>query len=385
METTFLVLEDTSIFPGFGFGTPAPLISELDQASAIGEVVFNTSMSGYQEILTDPSYHGQMVVMTYPHIGNYGCEQLFNESTHCQKAVPAAAFIVHSVYQGPLPLKRVSLDAFMKASNVCGISGVDTRSLTLHLREQGSCKGLLVRKEGESLTEAELQQIFLTMQAFPSLTERNLIDGICVTEPIIDPPSPIPTPQNPTLRFALIDFGIKSSIITELYKRNCAVTLLNSHATKEEVLHQNCDALFLSNGPGDPALLQDAVTMTREIMELLPVVGICLGHQIITWAIGGKTVKMKFGHHGGNHPVRDLYTNRTFVTSQNHGFMSEKESLPDTVDCWFVNANDGSIEGLRHKTKPVACVQFHPEASPGPHDGTWIFDRFIQIAKGENA
>lgn len=385
METTFLVLEDTSIFPGFGFGTPAPTLDELDQASTLGEVVFNTSMSGYQEILTDPSYHGQLIVMTNPHIGNYGCEMLFNESTHCQTVVPASALIVHSVYQGPLPLKRVSLDAFMKASNVCGISGVDTRRLTLHLREHGSCKGLLVRTKRETLTEKELKHIMLTLHAFPSITERNLIDGVSVKEPVIDPQASVPTPKHPTLRFALVDFGIKSSIIEELYKRNCAVTLLPSCATKEDVLSHNCDALFLSNGPGDPALLQDAVAMTKEVMEILPVVGICLGHQIITWALGGSTVKMKFGHHGPNHPVRDLYTNKTFVTSQNHGFMSEKSSLPDTVQCWFVNANDGSIEGIEHKTKPVACVQFHPEASPGPHDGTWIFDRFIQIAKGENA
>lgn len=206
-----------------------------------------------------------------------------------------------------------------------------------------------------------------------------------VRETFVDPPSSVPTPASPILRFALVDFGIKSSIIAELYKRNVAVTLLPSTATAKDVLSQGCDSLFLSNGPGDPMLLSEAVAMTKAVMEILPTVGICLGHQILTLALGGKTTKMKFGHHGSNHPVRDMFTGRTFVTSQNHGFMSEASSLPSCVLPWFVNANDQSIEGLWHSVKPIACVQFHPEASPGPHDGSWIFDRFITVAQGERA
>lgn len=383
MDTTYLILEDATIFSGKGFGKPAPLCKDLAEDTLFGEVVFNTSMCGYQQILTDPSYHGQMVVMTSPHIGNYGCEPLFSESTLCQKAVPATALIIRSLYEGPLPLKRVSLDAFMQESGVPGISGVDTRALTLHLREKGSCNALLLRSEHDHLTQGEKATALAYLHEMPSISERNLIEGVSVKAPLIDPPSWVPTPTAPLLRFAVVDFGIKSSIIAELYKRNVAVTLLPSFSTANDVLAQGCDGLFLSNGPGDPMLLQGAVAMAREVMESLPTVGICLGHQLITLAVGGRTEKMKFGHHGANHPVRDLFSNRTFVTSQNHGYMSECSSLPETVVPWFINANDQSIEGLWHKTKPVACVQFHPEASPGPRDGAWIFDRFISLAKGE--
>lgn len=383
METTFLILEDGATFSGKGFGKKSPLLTELGTPPLFGEVVFNTSMCGYQQILTDPSYHGQMVVMTSPHIGNYGCEPLFSESTHCPIEVPASALIIRSLYEGPLPLERVSLDDFMKEAGVCGIQGVDTRALTLHLRTQGSCNALLLRGEQKSLTLAEKEKALDTLHSLPSISERNLIEGVSVKKALVDPPSRVPTPSSPILRFALVDFGIKSSIIAELYKRNVAVTLLPSTSTSLEVLRHGCDALFLSNGPGDPMLLAEAVAMTRTVMDILPTVGICLGHQILTLALGGRTTKMKFGHHGSNHPVRDLFTGRTFVTSQNHGYMSEASSLPSCVLPWFINANDQSIEGLWHKEKPIACVQFHPEASPGPHDGSWIFDRFISVAQGD--
>jgi len=385
MKTTFLILEDGTSFSGKGFGKSAPLYKELDTQPLFGEVVFNTSMCGYQQILTDPSYHGQMVVMTSPHIGNYGCEPLFSESTHCPMAVPASALIIRSLYEGPLPLERVSLDTFMKEAGVCGIQGVDTRALTLHLRTSGSCNALLLQGEHSSLTLREKAKALETLRVLPSISERNLIEGVSVKQPLVDPPSSVPTPTSPILRFALVDFGIKSSIIAELYKRNAGVTLLPSTSTSAEVLSHNCDALFLSNGPGDPMMLSEAVAMTKAVMEALPTVGICLGHQILTLALGGRTTKMKFGHHGANHPVRDLFSGRTFVTSQNHGYMSEASSLPSSVLPWFINANDQSIEGLWHREKPIACVQFHPEASPGPHDGSWIFDRFIRVAQGEKA
>ncbi|HAF86538.1 MAG TPA: carbamoyl phosphate synthase small subunit [Sphaerochaeta sp.] len=385
METTFLILEDGMTFTGKGFGKRAPLYTELDTQPLFGEVVFNTSMCGYQQILTDPSYHGQMVVMTSPHIGNYGCEPLFSESTHCPIAVPSSALIIRSLYEGPLPLERVSLDAFMQETGVCGISGIDTRALTLHLRETGSCNALLFRNGHTSLTMSEKTQALKTLSFLPAISERNLIEGVSVRAPLVDPPSSVPTPTSPIIRFALVDFGIKSSIIAELYKRNAAVTLLPSSSTSAEVLSHNCDALFLSNGPGDPMMLPEAVASTKTVMEILPTVGICLGHQILTLALGGRTTKMKFGHHGANHPVRDLFSGRTFVTSQNHGYMSEASSLPSCVLRWFINANDQTIEGLWHKEKPIASVQFHPEASPGPHDGSWIFDRFISIAQGEKS
>jgi carbamoyl-phosphate synthase small subunit len=380
MEKTFLVLSDGSIFSGYGFGKIAPKPSELQTLLPIGEAVFNTSMTGYQEILTDPSYHGQMVVMTYPHIGNYGCEEEFNENTLCSEKIPATALIVHELYDGPLPKNRVSLRSFMENHGVYGITGVDTRKLTLHLRDKGSSNALLVRSEALSLRGKELKLVMEALQSFPSICERDLIEGVSVKKTLVDPLVGVPTPLKANLRFALVDFGIKKSIINELYKRGVAVTLFPSTVKSEEILNSGCSALFLSNGPGDPALLKEAVLMTKEVIGKLPVFGICLGHQIITWALGGKTEKMKFGHHGANHPVRDCQTGKTFVTSQNHGFMAEVTSLPPHTEQWFINANDNSNEGLVHTELPVLSVQFHPEASPGPHDGAWIFDRFIQVA-----
>ncbi|WP_320130514.1 glutamine-hydrolyzing carbamoyl-phosphate synthase small subunit [uncultured Sphaerochaeta sp.] len=380
MEKTFLVLQDGSIFSGHGFGKLAPKPFELQDLPSIGEAVFNTSMTGYQEILTDPSYNGQMVVMTYPHIGNYGCEEYLNENTLCPESIPATAMIVHELYEGPLPEGKISLDAFMKKHEVFGITGIDTRSLTLHLRDQGSCNAVLVRSDVLGLKGTELKQTMAALKAFPSICDRDLIDGVSVHTVLVDPQVEIPAPSNPLYRFAVVDFGIKKSIINELYKRNIAVTLFPSTVKSKEILSSGCTALFLSNGPGDPALLTGAVLMTQEVIGKLPVFGICLGHQIITWALGGKTIKMKFGHHGANHPVKDCFTGKTFVTSQNHGFMSEIESLPPLAQPWFINANDNSIEGLVHANLPVLSVQFHPEASPGPHDGAWIFDRFISVA-----
>ncbi|MFA6844366.1 MAG: glutamine-hydrolyzing carbamoyl-phosphate synthase small subunit [Sphaerochaetaceae bacterium] len=374
MQQTTLLLSDGALYTGTPFGYQ---ISDISQAP-IAEVVFNTSMSGYQEILTDPSYNGQMVVMTYPHIGNYGCEPLFNESP----SIKASAMIVHAIYQGPLPPGRTSLQFFMEQQLICGISGIDTRSLTLHLRERGSQNAILFSHEGV-LSNEVLDKALARVRSFPSITERNLIEGVSVNHMVIDPVVEEPCPATPLARFAVMDYGIKKSIIQELYKRDIAVTLLPSTATKAEVLSSGAQALFLSNGPGDPARLQENISMIQSLIGQMPILGICLGHQLITWALGGKTVKMKFGHHGANHPVKDNETGRTFVTSQNHGFMSETQSLPPTVKIWFINANDQSIEGLLDREDKIASVQFHPEASPGPHDATWIFDRFVQIGTGK--
>lgn len=387
MDKTFLVLDDGTVLKGIGFGADAPYCDQLAGGMfPAGEVVFNTSMTGYPEILTDPSYNGQMVVMTYPHIGNYGCEEAWAESTISGGGIHATALIVREAYDGPLPPGRISLDTFLKAHDTCGITGVDTRFLTLHLRTNGARNGLLVRSRSQELSDEELETALKTVQAFPSITERDLIDGVTIKQTLVDPqlgPETCPVPTHPDLRLAVVDYGIKKSIINELYKRNVAVTLLGATATANDILklEPKVDGVFLSNGPGDPALLQDAVTMAKTLIGKLPVVGICLGHQLITWALGGKTVKMKFGHHGGNHPVRDMDTDKVFVTSQNHGFMTDPDSLSEDVHVWFTNANDGSIEGIYHKTLPVMSVQYHPEASPGPQDATWIFDRFITCVK----
>ena len=355
MEKGYLLLSDGQLYEGKLFG-----VTDI----CCGELVFNTSMSGYPEILTDPSYNGQIVLMTYPLIGNYGVDENWNESC----GIKATALVVKRLYQGPLPPDRISLDEFMKRYGRCGITDVDTRALTLHIRRNGS-QNAVIFPEGKESQAREL------LKTFPSITERNLIDDVSVKE------SKTLTSADPKCSIALADFGIKGSIIESFQKRGASVTLLPPTFKAEDVLGKGFDMLFLSNGPGDPELLQDAVCQVKKCLGKIPVCGICLGHQIITWALGGRTKKMAYGHHGGNHPVKDLDTGKTFVTSQNHGFMSDMESLPKSVHLWFVNANDNTVEGLYDSSLKVRSVQFHPEAAPGPQDATWIFDKFLEELK----
>ena len=362
MEKGFLLLSDGTCFSGRLFGCPSV---------CCGEIVFNTSMTGYSEILTDPSYNGQIVLMTYPLIGNYGVDNLWNESC----GINATALVVKKLYEGPLPPGRESLASFMEKHGKCGITDVDTRNLTIHIRSHGS-QNAVIFPEGK---EEEARSL---IASFPKITERDLIDGVSVKKEVPDPDLGdgfIGIDENAKGgRIALVDFGIKRSIIENMYRRGFHVTLLPPTFKASDVLDKGYCMLFLSNGPGDPALLQDAVAQTRQCLGRIPVCGICLGHQIITWALGGRTVKMTFGHHGGNHPVKDLDTGKTFVTSQNHGFMSDRDSLPDGVRIWFENANDGTVEGLYDKSRHIRSVQFHPEASPGPQDATWIFDSMLE-------
>ncbi len=360
-----LRLKDGTEYRGFSFGA--------EGITGIGEAVFNTGIPGYQEILTDPSYAGQIVTMTSPMIGNYGISEDDNESN----GIKASGLVVKKLYRGPVLPGRISLDEFMKREGVPGIEGIDTRSLTLHLRDHGSQNAVIFpedrRKEAEEL-----------LQSFPEITERDLIDGVSVHRKIVNPDLGTgfeKAPENPVKHFALIDYGIKRSIINCLYKRGASVTLFPNDVTKEEILKDDPDALFLSNGPGDPALLHGAVDLVRSLIGKLPIEGICLGHQIITIAIGGKTEKMKFGHHGSNQPVKDTITGKTFVTAQNHGFMTVRSSLPKTASIWFENANDKTVEGLYDESLNVRSVQFHPEASPGPEEAEAIFDVFMEKAR----
>ena len=360
-----LRLRDGKEFTGTAFGA--------DNALSIGEAVFNTGIPGYQEILTDPSYAGQIVTMTSPMIGNYGITDTDNESS----GIKAAALIIRKLYRGPVMEGRITLDEFMRKNGITGIEGVDTRALTLHLRNHGSQNAVIFAPEKRQ----EAEELLAT---FPMITERDLIDGVSVKERIVNPelgPGLCKAPENPKKRFAVIDYGIKRSIISCLYKRGAEVILFPHTVTADEILREDPDALFLSNGPGDPALLTDAVELVRALVGKLPIEGICLGHQIITIAIGGRTVKMKFGHHGSNQPVRDTLTGRTFVTAQNHGFMTERGSLPATASIWFENADDGTVEGLFDDTLNVRSVQFHPEASPGPEEAEAIFDTFMEKAR----
>ncbi|MCR5731419.1 MAG: glutamine-hydrolyzing carbamoyl-phosphate synthase small subunit [Sphaerochaetaceae bacterium] len=361
MQKGYLLLSDGSLYEGKVFG---------NDSICCGELVFNTSMTGYPEILTDPSYNGQIVLMTYPLIGNYGVDEEWNESC----GINATALVVKKLYEGPLPEGKMSLESFLKKHNRCGITDIDTRALTLHIRRCGS-QNAVIYPEGK---EEEAKALLST---FPSITERDLIDGVSVKK-VTENPSLgegfIEAPKNPKYNIALADFGVKRSIIENFYRRNASITLLPPDFKSFDVLDKSYDMLFLSNGPGDPALLQNVVAEVKKCIGKIPVCGICLGHQLITWALGGKTVKMTYGHHGGNHPVKDLDTGKTFVTSQNHGFMSDMSTLPESVHLWFINANDNTVEGLYDAYKQVRSVQFHPEAAPGPQDATWIFDKFLE-------
>lgn len=375
-----LVLDDGTVFQGMAFGAePASAEGLTPDSAAVGEVVFNTGMTGYHEILTDPSYTGQIVTMTYPHIGNYGDDDDWSEtgpeSDPGRRGIKARALVVRSLYRGPVPEGRLTLDEYLKREGVSGITGVDTRKLTLKLRSQGSRKGVIVK--GVPGDGFALPDITAFLGKVPDMEGANLLPEVG-TDQLLGSGS---GSGEAGVTLALIDCGIKANILRELEKRGAAVKLFPSTATADEILKAKVDAVFFSNGPGDPGVLDHQAATAKALLGKLPVLGICLGHQIIGRALGAATYKMKFGHHGVNHPVRDEKTKKVFVTSQNHGFAVDEKSLPGGTSVWFRNANDGSVEGLRCPDRKAACVQFHPEAAPGPHDAVWIFDEFIAIAK----
>lgn len=391
-----LILSDGSVFNGTMFGAPAPAVQDLaetcssDSLRNVGEVVFNTAMSGYGEVLTDPSYTGQIVVMTYPHAGNYGIDEFWSETGPeagseadpdrlSPRPVKPAAMIVRSLYDGPVPPGREKLSDYLLRNGIPGITGVDTRALTLEIRDRGSRNGLVCRPAGgaDSLSSAEREMAVRFLQEFPPMEGRSLIGEVGTREAVR-----LPGGNGPHL--ALYDCGTKANIIRELQALGCTITLVPSTASAGEIRDTGADALMLSNGPGDPAVLKHQVEQTRALLGHIPLLGICLGHQIIAEAAGARTSKMKFGHHGVNHPVREEIppgnrdTGRVFVTSQNHGFTVDEETLPPGMHVWFRNANDGSVEGLRDDALRVRTTQFHPESAPGPTDSRWIFSAFLE-------
>ena len=373
------MLEDGTLFPGRSFGSPAPQVNQLPentQFDAAGEIVFNTSMTGYHEILSDPSYTGQIVVMTYPHIGNYGCDPSWNEAhpATSPRQFFSSALVVRSWYDGPIPPDRIPLADMMHAEGITGITDVDTRSLTLTIREHGSCNALVFSPAGAEATEEEIEAARAWLQSVPPMIGRNLAGSAGIGSPEVLNPKGSP-------HMAVIDCGIKEQILRELIKRNVKVTLMPASATARDIRSLQSDACLISNGPGDPSVLTSQIETARELSGTMPLFGICLGTQLIALALGGSTYKMEFGHHGGNHPVRDAETGKTFVTSQNHGFAVDPAKLPKSMSLWFTNANDQSVEGLKHDTLPICCVQFHPEAAPGPQDSSWIFDRFLAVTE----
>lgn len=382
-----LICENGTTFYGTSFGAVPPAVSELKTASVSfsGELIFNTGMSGYVETATDPSYTGQIVLFTYPHIGNYGVEEVWSESaaepSH-RKKVKAAGFAVKKLYKGPVPAGRISFDSYLEQSGVTGIEGVDTRTLTLMLRDGGSLNGVIVAHDETPLSASETELVREFFLSAPSMAGRNLIGEVGCRRIRRHPRQAGKTVERVVrrgerYRIAVLDCGIKGNIVRELRDRGCRVTLFPSFSTAQTILETDPDAVLISNGPGDPGVLTSVIETVRSLLGKKPVFGICLGHQLIALASGASTYKMKFGHHGLNHPVRDERTGRVFVTSQNHGFAVDEKTLPKEIAVWCRNANDGTVEGLIHKTLPVMCVQFHPEACPGPTDSSWIFDAFL--------
>ncbi len=367
-----LLLEDGRAFRGRLFGS---------ERKAFGEVVFHTGLTGYQEIITDPSYAGQIVTMTATQIGNYGTNA---EDDECDK--PWLSGFVCRELSGIVSNQRSlkSLHEFLLDHNVPAIDGLDTRALTLHLRRNGAMRGVIAPAAGEAALLAEVK-------ASPTMEGQDLVKVVS-NRPAWDmragyesefAESSVLKPSPPRLKCAAIDYGAKRNILRCLVQVGFDVRVFNATSTAAEILAWGPDAVFLSNGPGDPAVLGYAIDEIKKLVEKrLPIFGICLGHQLLTWAFGGRTFKMKFGHHAANHPVKELATGMVEITSQNHGFATDPKSLPADVEITHMNINDNTVSGIRHKTLPVFSVQYHPEASPGPHDSLHLFQRFKQMAAG---
>jgi len=369
-HSAILVLEDGTIFKGVAIGAVG---------SSVGEVVFNTSMTGYQEILTDPSYARQIVTLTYPHIGNTGTNDEDEESS----AIHACGLVIRD-----LPLlasnfrNQASLSDYLKARNVVGIADIDTRKLTRILREKGAQAGCIVA--GDDIDEA---QALAQAKAFPGLKGMDLAKEVTTAETFTWAQGSwtltggLPA-DNDDCKYHVVayDYGAKRNILRMLVDRSCKLTVVPAQTPASEVLAMNPDGVFLSNGPGDPEPCDYAIEAIQEILKTdIPVFGICLGHQLLALASGAKTVKMKFGHHGANHPVKDLDRGVVMITSQNHGFAADETTLPDNLRATHVSLFDGSLQGIHRTDKAAFSFQGHPEASPGPHDAAPLFDHFIEL------
>jgi len=352
-----LILESGEVFHGTGFGA---------DVETTGEVVFNTGMTGYQELITDPSYYGQIVCMTYPLIGNYGINRDDFESID-----PALkGLIVREVCDFPSNFRsQITLDEWLRNKKISGLAGVDTRRLTRTLRNKGVVKGKIVNQDADiEATIAELKS---------TTSEERPISKVSTIKAYASP--------NRGFKVILVDFGAKLGIVRELSDRKCNVTVVPHDITAEEILRFKPDGVMLSNGPGNPQDNPEAVKMVQGILGKVPLFGICMGHQLIALAAGAKTFKLKFGHRGGNHPVLDLERNTVTITSQNHGYAVDQESLKGTeLIETHIALNDRTNEGLRHKTFPCFSVQYHPEASPGPEDANYLFDEFIELMEQSN-
>lgn len=372
IKRRMLVMENGSVHEGTGFGS---------MNDAVCELVFNTSMVGYQEIVTDPSYTAQTVVMTYPLIGNYGITAEDMESGR----VHMRALLVKECCKEPSNWRsKESLPDFLKRWNVPGMEGLDTRALTRHLRINGAMRGII------STRDLDVESLRAKACALPSMEGQNLVPFVAAQKPYIltaDGPKDAQFDANGAyawqgtgIPLLVYDFGVKWNILRLLAEVGFEPLAVPPSFTPDQARASGAKGVFLSNGPGDPATLKDEIAIIRELVKEFPVTGICLGHQLIGHALGGTTAKLKFGHHGCNHPVKDLGTGRIEISSQNHGFHVVLDGLDD-VEATHINLNDQTLEGLRHKTLPIMSVQYHPEAAAGPHDGRYLFERFHEMMK----
>jgi carbamoyl-phosphate synthase small subunit len=384
-----LALTDGTYYIGRGFGA---------EGEAVGEVVFNTSMTGYQEILTDPSYEGQLVAMTYPEIGNVGVNP---EDVESQKPF-VKGFIVKEYCAKPSNWRATrTLGDYMREHGIVGIEGIDTRALVRRLRDQGSQEAIISTRSDSP------EELIAKAKASPGLVGRDLVKEVSCREAYdwsegrwelgagyrkreeSKQPQKSRKPKNPSLDrpgFFVVayDFGIKRNILRGLAESGCRVKVVPAATTAEEILALNPDGIFLSNGPGDPDAVPYAKENVQKLLGKKPIFGICLGHQILGLALGGKTYKLKFGHHGGNQPVMDLTTKKVEITAQNHGFAVDADSLKGAAVVTHVNLNDNTVEGLAHKEMPIFSVQYHPESSPGPHDASYLFKRFVDMMEKQS-
>jgi len=367
VDEALLVLEDGFSLRGYSIGA---------RGTFVGEVCFNTSMTGYQEILTDPSYRGQLVALTYPHIGNYGI--CFEDSESTQPQV--AGLIIRSLTPRPSNWRsQQTLQNYLVEHSIGAISGVDTRALVLHIREKGTLRGVLTTEGLTPQQAANLARQF-------DYAHHDFVSEVTTPTPFVWDPEGTQsqtalhssTVPPATLPIAFIDYGTKRNILRNLRRRGFLVHVFPASATASEILSCSPRGLFLSNGPGDPALLTHTQSVIRQLIGKIPIFGICLGHQILSLALGAKTYKLKFGHRGANHPVKNLLTGQIFITSQNHGYAVESSTLPKDTIVTHINLNDNTCAGIKNDSYRIAAVQFHPEACPGPHDAVGFFDEFYQ-------